>query len=109
MLSWFEASAKLNAGDRVRFVEQWDIFSENVIVRTGMTGTVTENSLNEMQPALLIMPDDESIRSKLKEWDGNIWLIAPDDNAIDDDGKPIADSMWQEACPVEVIAEEQGQ
>ena len=108
MLSWFEASAKLNAGDRVRFVERWDIFPEG-IVPSGTHATVVENGLNEMQPALLVIPDDAGLREKFDEWDGIVWLCGPEDDAIDVDGRPIADSMWQEACPVELIAEENNQ
>ena len=81
-------------------VEPWDIFPET-IVPAGSLATVVENSLNEMQPCLIVLPDDDAQRVRLKEWSGNVWLWGPDDDALDVDGHPVADSKWLNPSPVE--------
>ncbi len=71
-LSWFELS-KLNAGDRVEFVEPWDIFPE-ALIPAGTQATIKENGLNEIWCAMLVLPDNPTIRDALKEWSGCIHL-----------------------------------
>jgi hypothetical protein len=48
------------------------IFPET-IVPAGSLATVVENSLNEMQPCLIVLPDDDAQRVRLKVG-GNVWL-----------------------------------
>jgi hypothetical protein len=93
-LSWIKL-AELPDGARVVFSEDYDIFPE-CVVPAGTVATIVENSLNEMQPGLFLQPDDESIRTALKQWDGIIYLMPEADS-----GDP-EDPAWQEPSPVEV-------
>jgi hypothetical protein len=75
-----------------------------IIGPQGTLATVVENSLNEMQPVLIVKPDDANLRAPLREWDGNVWLYAPFDEAVNADGEPIGDSQWQQRCLVERVS-----
>jgi hypothetical protein len=97
-MTWFEASATLKEGDRVCFVLPWDIYPETTL-REGELATVIENSLNEMQPVLIVLPDSATQRERLKEWDGHVWLYGPDP-AWDD-----ANSNWQTECHVQRVTQ----
>jgi len=102
MMSWLEASERLNAGDRVKFVYGWDIFPETQI-DAGELATVVENGLNEMEPVLILRPDRETIRIALKAWDGNVWMSGPEDLAHDDNRELRIDSGWTDSCPLERV------
>ena len=71
-LTLFDLS-KLDDGARVVFAVPFDIFPEAVIP-AGTLATVKENGLNEIWSAMLVLPDDETIREKLREWDGCIHI-----------------------------------
>ncbi len=73
MTTWLELAATAKQGDRVRFVEAWDIFPI-ALVRAGTVGTVEENNLNEAHCILSVRPDDEALSDLLAEWDGCIYL-----------------------------------
>ncbi len=81
-LTWFDLS-KLDNGTRVVFVEPHDIFPL-LIVEAGMTGTVTNNSLNELHCLFGLLPDDAALRAALSEWDGEVILYAHELAASDD-------------------------
>src|SRR5437870_3757761 len=95
MATWFELSRDLQAGDRVRFDRDWDRYPD-VYVRAGNTGTVVENNLNEMEPALLVRPDDANMREQLKEWDGVVFVYGPWHR----------DESWDDVAPVSKILAE---
>ena len=69
--TWFRASAELSGGDRVRFV------SAHGDIPAGTIATVVENSLNEMQPVLIVKPDTDEAPPP-DDGDGNVWLDAPE-------------------------------
>jgi hypothetical protein len=77
MASWLELSRDLKKGDRVAFARPWDVFPETV-VPAGAIATVVENSLNEMEPTLFLLPDDPAIREALRRWSGEVYLYGPD-------------------------------
>jgi hypothetical protein len=77
MASWLELSRDLKKGDRVAFARSWDVFPETV-VPAGAIATVVENSLNEMEPTLFLLPDDPAIREALRRWSGEVYLYGPD-------------------------------
>lgn len=95
-MSWHDASARLKAGDKVRFDTSHDIFPE-CLVPEGATATVVENSLNEACALLELRPDDTSIREALKNWDGNI-LLSPESYDAFRDG-----AAWHDCSPIEMV------
>ena len=72
--------AKLSAGARVRFVKDYDRNYPHVYVKAGETGTVVEQGLNELQPALLVRLDDPEQQARLADWDGVLWFYGPEQN-----------------------------
>lgn len=94
-LTWFDASAKLKAGDAVRFVGPWEAFPD-FVVPVGTLGIVAENGLNEMQPALLVQTT--GIRGAAS-WNNVVQLHGPADH---DHERP--DSDWHKPCPVVLVA-----
>lgn len=95
-LTWFECSAMLKDGDRVRFVTEWDMFPHCQIPE-GTVATVVENDLNELNSLLWVLPDDRNVRRALKEWDGEIGLGSNLDAGADD---PKTDREWQSLSPL---------
>jgi hypothetical protein len=94
-LSWLELSA-VKDGTRVVFAQAWDIFPE-CTVPAGTLATVKENSLNEMQPGMWVLPDDESIRLALADdWEGNVHLYNIDLKTHADE----PDSGWDQPSPL---------
>ena len=57
----------------------------------GATGTIEENGLNEIWCCLLVTPDDEAIRTKLANWNGDIQFC------------PENDGLWDEPSPLEEV------
>jgi hypothetical protein len=102
-LTWFELST-LEAGTRVQFVEPFDIFSENILVPAGTLATLMDNSLNEIQPLMAVLPDDRDIRRKLLDWDGEVILYGWTNNGgmiNSADADPThEDSEWQQESPL---------
>lgn len=95
-LTWYECSAQLRPGDRVRFVAQHDIYP-HCMVETGTLATVVENNLNEMHCWLMVLPDDRDVRHALAEWDGEVQLGLELDAGAED---PQTDAGWQSASPL---------
>lgn len=95
-LTWFECSAVLNAGDRVRFVEPFDIFP-HCTVPADTLATVIENNLNEMHCALYVLPDSRHVRHHLSEWEGEVVLGTELDAGAED---AATDADWQALSPL---------
>jgi hypothetical protein len=93
MTTWLELSRDLKKGDRVVFATDWDIFPETIVV-AGTTATVVENSLNEMEPTLIVLPDDEVIRRALRYWDGEVYVYGPEPRS----------RAWDDEAPVRAVA-----
>ncbi len=100
-MSWLEC-AKLAKGQRVIFVEPWDVFPE-CVVQAGTVATVIEQGLNEAQPCLWLLPDSKEIRTALAAWNGEIWLHNRDlDPAANPeaDQPTDADAEWHTMSPL---------
>jgi hypothetical protein len=95
-LTWREASAQLKQGDRVVFIEPFDIFPV-VRIKAGTAGIVEENNLNEAHCVLSIRPDDETISDLLADWDGCIYLGENLRPGTTNDG-------WQDVSPIARVA-----
>jgi len=80
-LSWLELSA-VKEGTRVVFVDSHDIYPY-CVVPEGTTGIITEQGLNEIWCILSVLPDNDTIRAELKEWDGNIQFSPRNDDSWD--------------------------
>lgn len=94
-LTWFECSAQLNAGDRVRFVVAWDVYPHCVIPADTL-GTVIENDLNELDCGLFVLPDSRQARHHLAEWQGEAVLGLHLDPGADGE----VDAEWQSLSPL---------
>lgn len=90
-LTWFDLS-KLDAGDRVIFTSDWDLFPITLIP-AGTAATVTENGLNEIWRAMSVKPDDLQLRKELDAWDGVIDL-SPKSPAWD--GEDMNEHNWEQ-------------
>ena len=90
-LTWRELAA-LPMGQRVVFVTDHDIFPE-AIVNAGTTGVIAGNDLNEISSLLRVLPDSESLRSRLSHWNGEIYLYPDLRDGI---------AAWRELCPLAV-------
>ena len=102
-LTWFQLSAQANPGDRVRFVTAHDIFP-HARIEAGEMATVTVNYLNELQPVLYLMPDNQDTRTALAEWGGQIYLPGAglDDKLSEFGDHPIEnpESPWHTESPI---------
>lgn len=95
-LSWL-ACKDLKHGDRVVFIDDWDIFPE-ALVKAGTVCTVEANGLADAQAGfhLSLYPDDKAVRAALHEWDGHIHL--GDD--LNREVEPTTDPEWLAAAPI---------
>lgn len=96
-MTFFDASAKLKAGDRVRLTSDYGHYPLEIIP-AGATGTVEDNSLNEMQPMLFVKLDQHF--KTLDEWDNVLQIYGPD---VRFDPEDKANAWYTEQAPVELI------
>jgi hypothetical protein len=71
---------KLKQGDRVVFIEPWEIFSSDVLIKAGETGTY----IGRDDCLLLGVRMDRHIPN-LSEWENVVWLdteVRPFDEVI---------------------------
>jgi hypothetical protein len=102
-ISWFDLS-KVADGTRVVFEQPHDIFPE-CVVPAGTHGTVVHNYLNEMQQSISVLPDDERLRTALRNWDGEIILGTHLNSGADLEADPPDDeaAAWFARSPLAVL------
>lgn len=99
-LTWFDLS-KVRPGTRVVFMEPWDIFAENVLVNEGEQGIVNDNGLNDIWGGFDVLPDNQDIRTALKDWDGCIQLT--NHEGLDPAADGETDENWQSLSPLALV------
>lgn len=87
MTTWRNARTNMREGNRVRFIDDWDIYPY-CIVPAGTVGTITEVTERE-NGMVFVLPDNTEIREILKDWDGAIQVWALED---------------EDECPIEVVS-----
>jgi hypothetical protein len=80
-LTWTEAADTLRSGDKVIFIQFFDMGS--VLIPKGTVAGVRDNDLNDIARTLVLEPDDKGLRAELNyEHNGFIWLFGPEEELI---------------------------
>jgi hypothetical protein len=89
-LTWTEAADTLRSGDKVIFIQFFDMGS--VLIPKGTVAGVRDNDLNDIARTLVLEPDDKGLRAELNyEHNGFIWLFGPEEDA---------DLRWNDPMPI---------
>jgi hypothetical protein len=96
MLTWFEAARTLKAGDVLTSSDVMESYPDYWI-QPNARFRVEDNSLNEMQPLLVLrlLDHDKLTDGNLDDWDGCLMLTPPDHELNSEDGIP-ADAYEEE-------------